>query len=184
METDDRTSTGEGSSRRGRPPVRVAAKPARLGATGRLGGEVAAARAPARVLRAATRLSAPRPGASAAEPAETIARSAAEAPVAPPAPAAAGEPTPVGMADWEAAWIFGGDSEQAIALSRRRRRQPRSDVSGGRAFAAPAQPRREDRRRAGVRLAGARAATVCGDGAAALGRPRGRRADAATRAGR
>ena len=31
MDTDDRTSTGEGSSRRGRPPVRLAAKPARLG---------------------------------------------------------------------------------------------------------------------------------------------------------
>src|SRR5215210_7517804 len=85
MATDDRTSTGEDTSRRGRPPVRLAPKPA-LGAAARLGGEVAAARAPARVLRAATRLSAPRPGA-ATDALPEIAR-AAEAPAAPPAPAA------------------------------------------------------------------------------------------------
>jgi len=48
MDTDDRTSNGEDTSRR--PPVRLAPK-ARLGATGRLGGEVASARVPARVLR-------------------------------------------------------------------------------------------------------------------------------------
>ncbi|MEO8690352.1 MAG: hypothetical protein ABI611_19310, partial [Solirubrobacteraceae bacterium] len=119
MEPNDRTSTGEESSRRGRPPVRLAAKPARLGATGRLGGEVASARVPARVLRAATRLSTPSPGA-ASEPAPEaeIARSPAEPPPLPPAPSApAVSDTPVGMEDWQAAWIFGGDAGKAIALS-------------------------------------------------------------------
>ena len=48
MDTNDRTSNGEEPSRRGRPPVRLAPRPARLGATGRLGGEVASARVPAR----------------------------------------------------------------------------------------------------------------------------------------
>src|SRR3954451_1354406 len=116
MDTNDRTSNGEETSRRGRPPVRLAARPARLGATGRLGGEVASARVPARVLRAATRLSAPRPAAaSEPAPAAEVARSPAEPPAPPPAPAVSD--TPVGMADWEAAWIFGGDAEQAIAMS-------------------------------------------------------------------
>ena len=87
MEPNDRTSNGEESSRRRRPPVRLAPKPA-LGATARLGSEVAAARAPGRVLRAATRLSPPRPGATTSEPAEAIARSVADAPAPPPAPAA------------------------------------------------------------------------------------------------
>ena len=181
--------TGEESSRRGRPPVRLAPKPA-LGATARLGSEVAAARAPGRVLRAATRLSPPRPGATTSEPAEAIARSVADAPAPPPAPAAersgdeasgrgSGEATPVGMADWQAAWILGGDAEKAIEMSADADRpggcQPRLDAAGRRALAAAAQPRRAHRRGAGVGLAGAGAATGSG------GRPRGRRADAAAR---
>ena len=115
MEPNDRTPTGEESSRRGRPPVRLAPKPA-LGATARLGGEVAAARAPGRVLRAATRLSPPRPGTpSAPAPEQEIARSAAEPPAPVPAPAVSD--TPVGMEDWHAAWIFEGDAQKAITMS-------------------------------------------------------------------
>ena len=130
MEPNDRTPTGEGSSRRGRPPVRLAPKPA-LGATARLGGEVASARAPARVLRAATRLSPPRPGApSAPAPEQEIARSAAEPP--PPLPAPAVSDTPVGMEDWHAAWIFGGDAEKAIAMSEQAiAREPRREAGRG-----------------------------------------------------
>ena len=49
-----------------RPPLRLARRSAPLGAAGRLGGEVAAARAPGRVVRSATRLTAGPPPAAAA----------------------------------------------------------------------------------------------------------------------
>ena len=168
MEPNDRTPTGEESSRRGRPPVRLAPKPA-LGATARLGGEVAAARAPGRVLRAATRLSPPRPGApSAPAPEQEIARSRGRAPR--PDPGARG----LGHA--------GRDGGLARGLDLRGRR-PKGDhdVGGGdragarceaRAREAAAQPRRADRRGPRVRHAGA-------DAAVRRRRPRGGRADPA-----
>src|SRR5215210_3980515 len=106
---DERTPNDATPERAGRAAVRLGARP-RMGAAGRLGGEVRAARAPARVLRAATRL-------SAAPPPEAV-DTAWEAPRVgpPPAPPAPAENI-AGMSDWEAAWIFGGDAETAIALS-------------------------------------------------------------------
>ena len=66
---DEPTPDGEGPARASRPAVRLGRKPARLGAAGRLGSEVAGARASARVLRSATRLtSAPAPAPAADEP--------------------------------------------------------------------------------------------------------------------
>ncbi|MEA2132164.1 MAG: hypothetical protein QOC68_73, partial [Solirubrobacteraceae bacterium] len=111
---DDPTPDGEGSARASRPAVRLGRKPTRLGAATRLGSEVAGARAPARVLRSATRLTAqPAPAPAADEPPSAP---AAGPPPLPAAPTAAGD-LPPGMAEWQAAWIFGGDAEQAIAMS-------------------------------------------------------------------
>ena len=119
MDADDPTPAGEGAPPRARPAVRLAPKPARLGCGSRLGGDVAASRAPARVMRAATRLSAPRPARRARRPAGGRAcRGRAPPPPAAPAPAAGGVGAAAGgMSAWEAEWIFGGDADKAIAMS-------------------------------------------------------------------
>src|SRR4051794_31610438 len=123
---DELTSNGEGTPRASRPTVRLGHVRPRLGAAGRLGGEVAGARAPQRVMRAATRLTAtpPAPPAPAAEaPASAFSASAPPAPAA-PAPA---EEIPRGIADWQATRIFGGDAAEAIRMS-----ENPAEVVGGR----------------------------------------------------
>src|SRR3954454_21546922 len=110
---DERTPEG-GAPRPHRPPLRLARRSAPLGAAGRLGGEVAAARVPGRVLRSANRLTA-RPAAPPPAPAEPqrpstgVARAPA-APAAPPNPRAG---IPAGMSAWQAAWILEGDAGKA-----------------------------------------------------------------------
>src|SRR3954468_16218335 len=123
---DELTSNGEGTPRASRPTVRLGRMRPRLGAAGRLGGEVAGARAPQRVMRAATRLTAtpPAPPPPAAEaPPSAFSASAPPAPAAPP-PA---EEIPRGIADWQATWIFEGDAAKAIKMS-----ENPGEVVGGR----------------------------------------------------
>src|SRR5436190_10362518 len=114
---DGRTPEG-GRPRPHRPPLRLARRSAPLGAAGRLGGEVAAARAPGRVLRSATRLTArpaaPPPAPAAPERPSTGVARAPAAPAAPPNPRAG---IPAGMSAWQAAWILEGDAGKAAQLS-------------------------------------------------------------------
>src|SRR6188472_1743314 len=97
---DERTPEG-GAPRPHRPPLRLARRSAPLGAAGRLGGEVAAARLTA----------GPPPAPPAPEPSSArVARAPAApaAPSAPPAPPKAPEGIPAGMSAWQAAWILEG----------------------------------------------------------------------------
>src|SRR5512132_3673599 len=103
---DERTPDG-GAPRPARPALRLARRSGRLGAAGRLGNEVASARAPGRIVRAATRLS---PGPPAAPPAPAAAPGEA-------ALAATAAAVPAGMSAWQAAWIMEGDATKAAELS-------------------------------------------------------------------
>src|SRR3954447_20301280 len=117
---DERTPEG-GAPRPHRPPLRLARRSAPLGAAGRLGGEVAAARTPGRVVRSATRLTArPPPTPAAPEPASGgVARAPAapSAPAAPPAPPTPAAGIPAGMCAPQAAWVPGGDADKAVEMS-------------------------------------------------------------------
>src|SRR3954468_13142938 len=117
---DERTPEG-GAPRPHRPPLRLARRSAPLGAAGRRGGEVAAARTPGRVVRSATRLTAgPPPAPAAPEPSSAGGARAPAAPAAPSAPAAPPAPPagiPAGMSAGQAGWILEGAADKAGEMS-------------------------------------------------------------------
>src|SRR4051794_3736701 len=123
---DELTPNGEGTPRASRPPVRLGHMRPRLGAAGRLGGEVAGSRSPQRVMRAATRLTATPPASPAPAAEAPPSAFSASAPPAPAAPSPA-EEIPRGIADWQATWIFEGDAAKAIKMS-----ENPGEVVGGR----------------------------------------------------
>src|SRR4051812_41777627 len=113
---DEGTPEG-GAPRPHRPPLRLGRRSAPLGAAGRLGGEVAAARTPGRVVRSAPRLTAgPPPAPAAPEPSSAGVARAPAAPAAPSAPAAPPAPPagiPAGHAPWQAGGVPEGGAPQA-----------------------------------------------------------------------
>src|SRR4051794_41705228 len=117
---DERTPEG-GAPRPHRPPLRLARRSAPLGAAGRLGGEVAAARTPGRVVRSATRLTAgPPPAPAAPEPSSAGVARAPAAPAAPSAPAAPPAPpagVPAGLSPPQGAGVLGGGARKAGGMA-------------------------------------------------------------------